>query len=184
MPLTKVLTPGKTTCAAVAEQLGTPLATQLKSLVLASDEINENDEIVKTQVWLLLPRRPRDERGQGRQAAGPGPGLPAGDRGRDPGTFRLQAGLPGAAQPQEAGQHRGRPRGDGDGRHGSAAPTRPTTTRPASTGGAICPSPTWWPTSATWSRATCRRTARACWRSSAASRSAMFLPSAASIRAR
>ena len=56
MPLTKVLTPGKTTCAAVAEQLGTPLATQLKSLVLASDEINENDEIVKTQVWLLLLR--------------------------------------------------------------------------------------------------------------------------------
>ncbi len=56
MPLEKVFTPGKTSCAAVAEQLGTPLATQLKSLVLASDEINENDEVVKTQVWLLLLR--------------------------------------------------------------------------------------------------------------------------------
>ena len=56
MPLAKVLTPGKTTCAAVAAQLGTPLATQLKSLVLATDEINENDEIVKTRVWLLLLR--------------------------------------------------------------------------------------------------------------------------------
>jgi prolyl-tRNA synthetase len=56
MPMSKVLTPGKTSCAAVAEQLGTPLATQLKSLVLATDEINENDEVVKTQVWLLLLR--------------------------------------------------------------------------------------------------------------------------------
>ncbi|MEY5097669.1 MAG: hypothetical protein RJA36_388 [Pseudomonadota bacterium] len=56
MAMAKVLTPGKTSCAAVAEQLGTPLATQLKSLVLATDEINENDEVVKTQVWLLLLR--------------------------------------------------------------------------------------------------------------------------------
>ncbi len=56
MPLEKGFTPGKTSCAAVAEQLGTLLATQLKSLVLATDEINENDEVVKTQVWLLLLR--------------------------------------------------------------------------------------------------------------------------------
>ncbi len=56
MPLTKVFTPGNSTCAAVAEQLGTPLVSNVKSIVLATDEINENDEIVKSQVWLLLLR--------------------------------------------------------------------------------------------------------------------------------
>ncbi len=56
MPLAKVHTPGRSTCAAVAEQLGTPLTTNVKSIVLATDEINENDEIVKSQVWLLLLR--------------------------------------------------------------------------------------------------------------------------------
>ena len=55
-PLTTVPTPGKTTCADVAELLGVPLNRTVKSLVLATDEINENDEIVKTQVWLLLLR--------------------------------------------------------------------------------------------------------------------------------
>jgi prolyl-tRNA synthetase len=56
MAMTKTLTPGMSTCAAVAEFLGTPLTSNLKSLVLATDEINENDEIVKVQVWLLLLR--------------------------------------------------------------------------------------------------------------------------------
>ncbi len=56
MALTKTFTPGKSTCAAVAEFLGAPLTSNLKSLVLATDEINENDEIVKSQVWLLLLR--------------------------------------------------------------------------------------------------------------------------------
>lgn len=55
-PLTTVPTPGKTTCADVAELLGVPLNRTVKSVVLATDEINENDEIVKTQVWLLLLR--------------------------------------------------------------------------------------------------------------------------------
>lgn len=55
-PLTTVPTPGKTTCADVAELLGVPLNRTVKSLVLATDEINENDEIVKTQLWLLLLR--------------------------------------------------------------------------------------------------------------------------------
>ena len=55
-PLTAVPTPGKTTCADVAELLGVPLNRTVKSVVLATDEINENDEIVKTQVWLLLLR--------------------------------------------------------------------------------------------------------------------------------
>lgn len=55
-PLTTVPTPGKTTCADVAELLGVPLNRTVKSLALATDEINENDEIVKTQLWLLLLR--------------------------------------------------------------------------------------------------------------------------------
>lgn len=40
----------------MAEQLGLPLQQTVKSLVLATDELNEEGEIVKTQVWLLLLR--------------------------------------------------------------------------------------------------------------------------------
>ena len=59
-PLTKTATPGKNTCAAVAEQLGVPLATTVKSLVLATDETNGVGEIVTSQVWLLLLRGDHD----------------------------------------------------------------------------------------------------------------------------
>ncbi|NDP62615.1 proline--tRNA ligase [Polaromonas sp.] len=55
-PLTKTVTPGKATCADVAELLGIPLETSVKSLVLATDQTNEAGEVVKTQVWLLLLR--------------------------------------------------------------------------------------------------------------------------------
>ena len=55
-PLTKTATPGKATCADVAELLGIPLETSIKSLVLATDQTNETGEVVKTQVWLLLLR--------------------------------------------------------------------------------------------------------------------------------
>jgi prolyl-tRNA synthetase len=58
--LTKTATPGKATCAEVAELLGIPLASTVKSLVLATDETNEKGEIVKTQVWLLLLRGDHD----------------------------------------------------------------------------------------------------------------------------
>ena len=54
--LTKTSTPGKATCADVAELLGIPLATSVKSLVLATDQLNEAGEAIKTQVWLLLLR--------------------------------------------------------------------------------------------------------------------------------
>ncbi len=54
--LTKTATPGKSTCAEVAELLGLPLQSTVKSLVLATDEIAEGGKIVKTQVWLLLLR--------------------------------------------------------------------------------------------------------------------------------
>ena len=54
--LTKTATPGKATCAEVAELLDIGLQTTVKSLVLATDQTNEAGEIVKTQVWLLLLR--------------------------------------------------------------------------------------------------------------------------------
>ncbi len=55
-PLTKTPTPGASTCQAVADLLGVPLRTTIKSLVLATDELNDKGEIVKSQVWLLLVR--------------------------------------------------------------------------------------------------------------------------------
>ena len=54
--LTKTATPGKATCADVAELLGIELQTTVKSLVLATDQTNEAGEVIKTQVWLLLLR--------------------------------------------------------------------------------------------------------------------------------
>ena len=59
-PMTKTPTPGKSTCADVARFLGVPLATTLKSLVLATDELDEAGEVVKSQVWLLLLRGDRE----------------------------------------------------------------------------------------------------------------------------
>ena len=44
----------------VADLLKVPLQSTVKSLVLATDEINERDEIVKTTVWLLLVRGDHD----------------------------------------------------------------------------------------------------------------------------
>ena len=58
--LTKTATPGKSTCADVAELLGLPLAQTVKSLVLATDELDKDGNIVKTQVWLLLLRGDHD----------------------------------------------------------------------------------------------------------------------------
>jgi prolyl-tRNA synthetase len=55
-PMAKTATPGKSTCEAVAEYLKVPLQTTVKSLVLATDELNDKDEIIKTTVWLLLVR--------------------------------------------------------------------------------------------------------------------------------
>ncbi|MGC4059660.1 MAG: proline--tRNA ligase [Aquabacterium sp.] len=56
----KVATPGKSTCADVAELLGLPLSQTVKSLVLATDEVNDKNEIVKSTVWLLLVRGDHD----------------------------------------------------------------------------------------------------------------------------
>ena len=58
--MAKTPTPGKATCAEVAELLGLPLAATVKSLVLATDETNDKGEVIKTQVWLLLLRGDHD----------------------------------------------------------------------------------------------------------------------------
>nr|WP_319564109.1 proline--tRNA ligase [uncultured Rhodoferax sp.] len=58
--MAKTPTPGQSTCADVAELLGLPLAQTVKSLVLATDTLNEQGEVVKTQVWLLLLRGDHD----------------------------------------------------------------------------------------------------------------------------
>ncbi len=58
--LRKIPTPGKTTCADVAALLGLPIERMVKSVVLATDELDDNGQIVKTQVWLLLLRGDHD----------------------------------------------------------------------------------------------------------------------------
>ena len=58
--LTKTATPGKSTCADVADLLGVALNTTVKSLVLATDQKNEAGGIAKTTVWLLLLRGDHD----------------------------------------------------------------------------------------------------------------------------
>jgi prolyl-tRNA synthetase len=59
-PLVKTPTPGRSTCPEVAELLKVPLASTVKSLVLATDQLDELGEIAKTQVWLLLLRGDHD----------------------------------------------------------------------------------------------------------------------------
>ncbi|QOF77406.1 proline--tRNA ligase [Variovorax sp. 38R] len=58
--LEKTPTPGKATCADVAELLGVPLATTVKSLVLATDVLDAAGNIKGAQVWLLLLRGDHD----------------------------------------------------------------------------------------------------------------------------
>ena len=55
----KVATPGKSTCVDVADYLQLPLASTLKSLVVATDERDDKGEVVKSVVWLLLIRGDR-----------------------------------------------------------------------------------------------------------------------------
>ncbi|WP_198082930.1 proline--tRNA ligase [Variovorax sp. E3] len=59
-PLEKTPTPGKSTCADVAELLGVPLSTTIKSLVLATDIVDAAGNIKGSQVWLLLLRGDHD----------------------------------------------------------------------------------------------------------------------------
>ncbi|MDE1949154.1 MAG: proline--tRNA ligase [Burkholderiales bacterium] len=76
-PMVKTPTPGASTCADVAELLGLPLARTVKSLVLATDELNEAGDVAKTTVWLLLVR---GDHGLNEIKAGKLPGLKGGFR--------------------------------------------------------------------------------------------------------
>jgi len=58
--MAKTATPGKSTCADVAQLLNLPLANTVKSLVLATDETNDKGDILGSQVWLLLLRGDHD----------------------------------------------------------------------------------------------------------------------------
>ena len=58
--LAKTPTPGKSTCAQVAELLSLPLSRTVKSLVLATDELDAQGQVVKSTVWLLLLRGDHD----------------------------------------------------------------------------------------------------------------------------
>jgi prolyl-tRNA synthetase len=59
-PLVKTATPGKSTCADVAELLAVPLQSTVKSLVLATDSIDVAGQATKTVIWLLLLRGDHD----------------------------------------------------------------------------------------------------------------------------
>jgi prolyl-tRNA synthetase len=58
--MAKTATPGKSTCADVADYLNVPLAHTVKSLVLATEEKSEQGDVLKTQVWLLMLRGDHD----------------------------------------------------------------------------------------------------------------------------
>jgi len=76
-PLTKTPTPGKSTCEDVARLLSVPLATTVKSLVLATDERADDGSITGTTIWLLLVR---GDHALNEVKAGKVPGLKGGYR--------------------------------------------------------------------------------------------------------
>ncbi|ODV13237.1 MAG: proline--tRNA ligase [Rubrivivax sp. SCN 70-15] len=76
-PMAVTPTPGKSTCEDVAALLGLPLASTVKSLVLATDEKNAAGDIVESTVWLLLVR---GDHSLNEVKAGKLPGLKAGYR--------------------------------------------------------------------------------------------------------
>jgi prolyl-tRNA synthetase len=59
-PQTLTPTPGKSTCEDVAALLNVPLSTTVKSLVLATDETDEQGKLKASKVWLLLLRGDHD----------------------------------------------------------------------------------------------------------------------------
>jgi prolyl-tRNA synthetase len=70
-------TPGKSTCEDVAQLLNVPLSTTVKSLVLATDETDEQGHLKASKVWLLLLRGDHD---MNEVKVGKLPGLNAGFR--------------------------------------------------------------------------------------------------------
>jgi len=75
--LARTPTPGKSTCADVAQLLGVPLQATVKSLVLATDSVDAAGVMGKSQVWLLLVRGDHD---MNEVKVGKVPGLDAGFR--------------------------------------------------------------------------------------------------------
>jgi prolyl-tRNA synthetase len=75
--MVKTPTPGKSTCADVAEYLGLPLSATLKSLVLATDDVDAQGRPAGVTVWLLLLR---GDHHLNEVKAGKVPGLKAGFR--------------------------------------------------------------------------------------------------------
>jgi prolyl-tRNA synthetase len=75
--LQKVPTPGKATCEEVAALLGVPLATTVKSIVLATDVVDAQGQVTGSQLWLLLLR---GDHGMNEIKVGKLPGLDAGFR--------------------------------------------------------------------------------------------------------
>lgn len=75
--LEKTPTPGKATCEDVAELLGVPLATTVKSLVLATDDLDDKGNPAGVTVWLLLVR---GDHALNEVKAGKLPGLKSGFR--------------------------------------------------------------------------------------------------------
>jgi prolyl-tRNA synthetase len=70
-------TPGKSTCEDVAQLLSLALTSTVKSLVLATDAVNEAGDVVGTTIWLLLVR---GDHSLNEVKAGKLPGLKAGFR--------------------------------------------------------------------------------------------------------
>ncbi len=58
--MAKTATPGKSTCADVAQYLGVPLEKTVKSLVVTSEEKDAQGAVVRSQVWLLMLRGDHD----------------------------------------------------------------------------------------------------------------------------
>ncbi|HEY8359394.1 MAG TPA: proline--tRNA ligase [Ramlibacter sp.] len=56
----KTATPGKSTCADVAALLSVPLQSTVKSLVLATEQLDGAGNVARVQVWLLLVRGDHD----------------------------------------------------------------------------------------------------------------------------
>ena len=75
--LSKTPTPGRSTCEQVAELLNLPLSRTVKSLVLATDEVDAEGQVRKSHVWLLLVRGDHD---MNEVKVGKVPGLDAGFR--------------------------------------------------------------------------------------------------------
>jgi prolyl-tRNA synthetase len=76
-PMVRMPTPGKSTCDDVAALLGVPLQTTVKSLVLATDELDDAGNVARSTVWLLLVR---GDHALNEVKAGKVPGLKGGFR--------------------------------------------------------------------------------------------------------